>query len=383
MVRLTWLLLGPFASAPLASSMLLQAIDRMLRDEAVNATDCMPLASQRAKTGPWRPAPQAPGSKSLCAEGRLLPELYVLGAKKSATTSLAHDLVGAGVRCMRARYNDKEFHFFDGRMNLTAQTQIDLKAQRRAWMEQLPACPAEYGGSQRRLLADFTPNNLPLVPLPGKVALFAKPSTGDLPTVLRSFYGEDAARRLSLVVLIREPLARMQSGWYHQAAMMRKHKRNQTIVCSTFNCALRIVINQARKTPPVYSLSLWSSMYAAQLKTWLSAFSPKQLYVIPFQEYTHGNKDTICRDLSRRMNFAITCDSQGASVMHAWHHPHPPPEEDVDPQLRKDFSVLMHHEEKELVEVLTRAHQQGAGLANYDGETSSQEQVRAWLHAGW
>merc|ERR1719238_1819868 len=44
-----------------------------------------------------RDLPSEPSCVSSCVEGRLLPSLYLLGAQKAATTSLAHDLKESGI----------------------------------------------------------------------------------------------------------------------------------------------------------------------------------------------------------------------------------------------------------------------------------------------
>merc|ERR1719198_1171217 len=68
-----------------------------------------------------------PYATSLCMDGKLVPKVYLLGAQKSATTSLAFDLMKAGIKSAAGR--SKEWGM------------LESGASRDEWLEQLPFAP--------------------------------------------------------------------------------------------------------------------------------------------------------------------------------------------------------------------------------------------------
>eukprot|EP00928_Gymnodinium_smaydae_P009271 TRINITY_DN13433_c0_g2_i5.p1 TRINITY_DN13433_c0_g2~~TRINITY_DN13433_c0_g2_i5.p1 ORF type:complete len:225 (-),score=14.74 TRINITY_DN13433_c0_g2_i5:215-889(-) len=175
----------------------------------------------------------------VCREGRWLPELFVIGSQKAATSSLAHDLISFGVKPLNLHASEdesrecyekggdgcthKEFHFFDTRFERLFEERKSVEDVSNFWsafLDQLPACPtsalADVG-----LLADLTPDYAPLVPMPDNqspsgwaygrcVHCF---SEVNLPKLLAGMYGHQA-KNLKFAVTLRSPIARMQSAWY-------------------------------------------------------------------------------------------------------------------------------------------------------------------------
>jgi hypothetical protein len=305
----------------------------------------------------------------------------VLGAQKTGTSSFAKDLKCAGVELMQAKDNSnwKEMHFFDARHNWRG---VDV--EREKWLRRFPACSSARGNetSSAKLLADFTPDNLRMV-------RGEKPYNDvfvNMPETLHRFYGADASKKLTFVILIREPLSRMHSAWY--AAKMCDHFG---AICTddcradSIQAAMRTALVNAHRDRPVHTEWLWTSMYARHMKEWLSKFDAKQFYVIPYREYAHGNADGICGDLAERLNFQMDCQSNGVPVSHEWKSNHPELDADfpLKSELRQAFDSFMQGENVALWELLAMAHKNGMGLANYNGTKGSAEEIRSWVQERW
>jgi len=342
--------------------------------------------------GPWKPVSQGPDQgRNICLRGKQVPDLYVMGTQKSATSSLAYDLMGVGIQSAAGKKHNgrpkKELHWFDHHLHWDAVKSHSLENERGRWLQFMPNCSQSFWRQQnpRRVLADFTPDYMPLVPPPASMHLPNLTISSEhvnLPKMLRLFYG-DAAKKVTLVVMLREPLSRMQSAWYAAKAC-----NNFSCICmscnsSSFQVALADQLTNASRSPPELTSWFWFSMYARQLQQWLTKFAPNQLYVIPFSTYAHGNKDIVCKELSERLGYKIDCTSRSKAGHHSWSNPHPELEKDVSPELRSKFESWIAGENDLLVQLLTRAHQDGAGLANFHGEAGSEADVGAWLRDAW
>jgi len=378
----------------------------------LTASQKMELTTSQWGDGPWKPADQPkeaskdPGN--LCIDGHLLPELYLLGAPKSSTTTFALDLIFAGIWRVHDQWSDKEFHFFDGMMEWEFKGDDGFEAQRTNWMRWFPECPTakraglpEGEDPPRRLLADFTPDYMRMVPLPlgskrfgtfppwsgnGRFRLGQMPAHGDtvvsLPPILHRLYGEQGSKRVAMIALLREPLARMQSAWYHAQSF---NFTNECVDCKApnFRVSLREHLAMATKNPPTYTDWVWTGMYGHQLERWLHHFEASRLFVVPMGYLMKGDKDAICRRLSQHVRFNIDCDSKGRAMDHEWSHPHPPMSEDIGKYLQDQFSTFMEPHTDHLVKVLSENSLKGTVLATYEGQLGNHDAVKEWLVQGW
>jgi len=358
-------------------------------------------SGEQVVSGVWNSLEQTDWD-TMCYQGRQLPQLYLLGAAKASTTTLAHELMHAGVKCVHDHFSTKEFHFFDGIMNWNYKTNEDFEAQKTAWLQWMPFCPNAAGEGKRRLLADFTPDYLRMVTLPPVANRFGTfPPWGDapklgtkngpdveavhLPGVLHKFYGEGASRRLSFVVLLREPLARMQSAWYHAQSF---NFTNLCVDCraDSFQEAFQNHMGYFTDNPRRITDWIWQGMYAWQLDGWLATFKPDQFLLIPYKYLESEDKDNICLQISKHIDFDMNCDSQHKPISHEWSHEHPPLEQDVQQYLRKRFDTEMKWHQNLLVTKLAKGLQHGMVLANYSGPEEGdnvQHHINNWLEKGW
>jgi len=292
--------------------------------------------------------------------------------------------------------SDKEFHFFDGQMNWHSKGEWRQKLQ---WLGWFPTCPNYVNTSVRRqLLADFTPDYMRMVDLPAGIDQYGTfppwdgPALGSqvaganhtvsLPPMLKRFYGVESSRRLRFIVLLRDPLARMQSAWYHAQSF---DFMNECVDCraSSFQNSLYTHLEKWSAEPRQYSDWLWTGMYGQHMVEWLKVFDPWQFFVIPYNYMIEGDKDNICRQLSKHLNFKIGCDSKGAPLSHEWSHEHPPIEEDLTPQIQQRFNSMIAWNTNLLIDQLVKINRRGAVLANYDGPEDDREAITEWLTAGW
>jgi len=248
-----------------------------------------------------------------------------------------------------------------------------------------------------RPLADFTPSNLRSVPLPsgtkptgshwglwflkrGEQSQYASGHEMDLPARLRSMYG-DTWRSLFFIIMLRHPLDRMQSTWYHASQPYSRWVQCRDCKAQSFREALSATMQRAKNY--VYDDWLWTSMYARQIEAWLKHFEAKQLYVIPMKQYVKGDRIGICNDMSSRLSFPLDCRVlDGQVVSHSNTHEHIRVEDDAPPELQAEFNSFMSAENSRLSRLIAEARAGGAGLAGYTGD-GSESDIEEWLQTWW
>lgn len=321
---------------------------------------------------------------NLCFEGRLVPRLYLLGAQKSGTTSLSYDLMMAGIKS--AGEHSKEWGLL-----------VDA-ASRSDWLDALPECPK----SGSALLADYTPNNLKQASLPNSLHLYhGWPAGGDggsgrklqeitdwvrAPQRLQDFYHSTYKSKLLFVVILREPLSRMQSAWYG----LRHPPLNKGRL--SFSTDVSITLDFWKSSNNTSMLDwMWRSLYGLHIADYLFHVSPSQFVVVPMKQYTeapHGS-ETVVNSILQRLDF-----DHGAGSGKGWISPggpenrknqgeHPPLEEDIDPSVRAAFDHEIIAFNNLLVSLLAKMHHDGALLIGMDKENPSEEDVRSWLYHNW
>jgi hypothetical protein len=318
-----------------------------------------------------------------------LPDLYVIGVQKSGTSSLAKALVGAAIKNVHGPHNPKELHLFNApsRLNysLSLDTKAGLKENRRLMNSWMPSCPTS---KIRSPLADLTPDYHRVVPKPadmGKLGGLWRPIDEmniSIPATIRKLYGEEAAKKLQFVMMIREPLAQMQSAWYMAKDMNFTYCRDCR--APNFRMHLNYALKFMRGQTPHFQPWLWTAMYARQLENWLEHFDAAQFYVIPMHEFSKGDNAGICEELVHRLDFKMDCrPSSTGAVSHTWAHEHPPVDEDASPRFRAEFDEMYAPEKSRLVKLLRKAHRQGLSLAGFKDGVANDAAITHWLESKW
>mmetsp|Transcript_56354 Transcript_56354/g.132104 ORF Transcript_56354/g.132104 Transcript_56354/m.132104 type:complete len:415 (+) Transcript_56354:86-1330(+) len=351
----------------------------------------------------------------LCSWGKWLPELYLLGAPKCATSDLSLQLVHNGIQSSvnisGYSFNDpdllkkdvpylgeKESQFFQGWL-YTHNGTWDVEEALQDWWYYQAWCPAYvFEGSgmpvQRTLFAEYTPLNLGLVPpdssISGKlVTAWGYDLAGIyLPRTLAYFYGE-LSPKLSFIVMLREPLAQLQSSWYHAHHILTHAEVNSTQLVgdlpleSSFPAELARALNLADHG--TMQLWLWYSYYGRQVQAYLSIFAASQFVFIPMYYFLHKAREEVCATLQERLRYPISCQEVGPSINT---HDHPSLEEDLPATsaLRARFEAFMQPEIERLIQVLHRAYVQGAHLPAFHRHglrPVRRRDVQSWLMEGW
>lgn len=321
----------------------------------------------------------------LCVGGKHVPQLYVLGAAKTGTTSLADDLMQNNTVPAVPGRDEKEFQFFNAYYNSNIPTNSSmapahLEAMRQHWLEQMPPC-AQESVDAPQVIADYSVDNLRFVPMPlgGLEEGRAVVNDFDLPSVLREFYGNYTSE-LVFVVMIREPLARLQSHWYYGQEWTRKY---EDIPKGEFNQELYRQTERAANEK-VYNFRFWASMYGAQLQTWLQSFSASQFMFVPTQSYssTAEARSEILSALSARLSTPFELQ-HSASAKHSNPSQHPELSEDITPDNAAMFNRFMEEDHKLLLRLLAQASLKGAYLGGYSGRPGYTGDIDSWLHDKW
>lgn len=323
----------------------------------------------------WGPADRPDGSSNICMEDHLVPELYVLGAPKAATTSFWMDTDKAGIKMpVHGLFMGKEFRFFIGQ-NLSE----DTNTMKSRWLMNMPNCSQEA----REIVADFNPHNLATIQ--GDYNPLIKKVGPGLPLVLKNFY-LDRSANLKFLVMLREPLSRMQSHWH----MNKKTFPFVDFGATTFNDSMAMLHREMETQDKAGHIRewiwLWESMYGVHLPFWLDQFEAKQFFVVPMKEYTQGNAQTICKEMSARMAFPIDCvgsDPESLQRTNTNVHDHVGVDAELDAQLLEKFDEFFGPINRKLYRALAKANVKGTYLANYEGTPGDVIATRTWLKAGW
>lgn len=133
------------------------------------------------------------------------------------------------------------------------------------------------------------------------------------PSLLASLYGGMSVRRLGFVVLLREPLERMHSGWHWDVHWsLNRHPEPRNVTSARFRAFMRrlreqlpasyaAAINSPNGTMARERFSrflrehhaLYASLYAWFLEPWFAAFEPRQFCVLPMRWALRRGNETL------------------------------------------------------------------------------------------
>ena len=354
---------------------------------------------------------------TLCTSGDVaLPRLYLLGQQKSGTTTIATALFQSGVvpmvqgqpagniplylRSMRANHsqkllagNVKESNLLAGIAPRSCWEPSCLARAQKRWVHKLSPTFSDCASWQSTVLADMSTDTFP---------------HADRATLLRSFYGEKASRRLMLVVIMRAPLQRFQSGfyWTYNPAHFglprgRNHAHNRTLGMEL--AMLRKALPPDFKTATTHwarfaqdrRFDCWArSMYSLNWRPWLEQFHPDQFVALPMK--------WALQDVGRATqlianHFGIALRRQ-PHIMGTRRHEdradtlnpnrHPSMEEDAAETTNQDTlrwlaSTFFDPDTVELARMFSSAAIRGLVLGGANGTGLDQDNALRALHSGW
>jgi hypothetical protein len=319
---------------------------------------------------------------SMCIQGHLVPELYLLGAPKAGTTSLAQDLREAGVASDAEP--TKESHFFHLR-NDKYKNMCEIAFEPSQWLRaqwllfHYKACPSD---ERQIIIGDYTPDNLRLSGSPqGWISdtvgaeRAIENTTSCLPAILANWYA-GLSPRLTFVVMVREPTERYLSAFYFR----NEHLRNATVLSGQFEASVNNSL--ALLAEKVYDSFFWPSMYSASLERYLEHFAARQFVIVPYLRYFNGGKCAVYAEVSARLGMTLDCQ-ETSGTSHTNTNEHPQLDELLSAPVRQAFRAAFVPMTERLVQLLTNTSLQGLGLPQYNGTMGSESGIREWLLSGW
>jgi hypothetical protein len=324
---------------------------------------------------------------NMCIDQHLVPELFIIGAQKSATTSLAVELTQGSSAIVTRTFGEgewpsswKEPHFFDWRYN----------EGRWSWLSGYPACP-DY----RAVAVDMTP----------------MVHTTYVPARIVEWYG-DLSAQLSLVLLLRDPLSRMHSAFYHEKECIQKP---ELLNIGFSQYSLRVLGNPGYCSARSFEGSFkdedpfCDSLYADQLYEWFKYFKGTQFTIIPYKYQAGRNNDEYSIAESFYAKYGIP--GKRMPVEHAYPRPHNTLEKDLvslgdvsgnhksateksrhHRTVAEDLEAGLHNKIESLLDGLSGAHVLAnifvtvaprAYLYGFTGDRSDEGAVARWLANNW
>jgi hypothetical protein len=216
-------------------------------------------------------------ASTLCANGKLLPTLFIIGSLKTGTTSLWSQIVDnsaahvtSGALTDKGDISRKEKDFFGD---------PSMWRRGRRWYERIwPACP--HG--------------------PLKVGIDATPAYHvwhDAPANMATFFGAAVSRELRLVWMLREPVSKFWSYFWELKSYggswdsVHFGPWAEPKLARTRECLRRDPQHPLwppSLPPPFTSCAphLDHGLYEPQLRRWLHFFAPSQLLLVSFSGYS-------------------------------------------------------------------------------------------------
>jgi len=244
--------------------------------------------------------------KNLCMGGRIAPSVFLIGVQKAATTTFAARLAASPSLKLGQK---KELHFFD-----SEQTYNDMGGVP-GYLSHFPKCAAD-----RRLVGfEASPTYF---------------SSKFAPMAIRNMYGQ-TANQLKFVIIIRDPLRRIQSEFYHAKSLCQ----NATDVvwdmhvCNTnFSSYLEIGVDAQSN-----SGSFYLSNYKAHFPRWFRVFASSQFIIVPMKYVTlpfqRKTEYVVTERFHEYMWRILHVEGVAKTAHHLNKHTHPSLHEDVEPHV--------------------------------------------------
>lgn len=316
----------------------------------------------------------------LCFGSWSVPQVYLLGAARSGSTTLAYDLLAAGLQSGAKDGRTKELHRFDGRCNYRAnyeRTKEDWAGEscfgtcRKFTEDEKDKFAVSFEHSCSPIqYADMTPLNLRLL---------------GLPKVMAHLYGA-SKHKLTFIIALRDPVERLHSGYHHERAfdnyasfteyvdMLRatvpEYKKNHTIGCN-------YRVDQ-----------LYRSLYSLNIGPWLDEFAPDRFAIIPMSMYFPEVKirQALLATVSRHLNISSIHPERVEIASHenaADQPDYPSLEHDLSADriewLRKHY---FRPDTEQLAKMLAPAVGNGLVIAGYGGPANS-SRILNYLWENW
>jgi len=317
----------------------------------------------------------------ICMHGHQVPELYLLGPQKAGSSTVAADMELGGVEISmvhgvgkaNSRATPKEIYsfnnhcrWFSAHADGSGTCDVMTEADEVAWASEF-CNECHWTGVFYPTLADFTPINLRLA---------------GLPNLMANLYHEQKSK-LKFVILLRNPLERMQSGYYHF--------QDQENLAGDFRTWVQHVITRAEKSKAkgwsdgiereYYMDQFLQSLISFHLKSWLEFFEPSQFQLVPMKEYFTNvsfRRETLS-DMKR--NWGIKVEPSNIKTLEYKNSRSHPTllEENVEPLIQELNYKFFGPEHHSLVKLLAETMPKGLTLSGYTGRPDSAQEIGQFL----
>lgn len=308
--------------------------------------------------------------------GHVAPSLLVLGVQKSGTTSLAYMLRHPQIKAPGiASKPVKELHFFD----------TGFKRNQMSWLRYYPACPR--GADLPIVTTDMTPNYF---------------CSNDVPSLLSEAYGSDKWR-VKLVVLLRRPISRLHSAFYHggfPSDEQRKTKLKWGLSDAgydTFNAYAKAIIDwkknisgNAKDMLDENKIggcdTLRGSLYLEPFERYFQHFQAKQFVIIPagyVLDPKAGDKNIPHYIYSLLGLPDLTSEDVPAFVPTLNAGQHRPIEKELDAKTLWQLNEIMDELGGSSRIADSLAKRPGMNLYGYNGGLDDNFAIQRWLEARW
>lgn len=311
-----------------------------------------------------------PGEYNLCLRGHFVPELILIGVIKAGTTSFAADmrqnpnmLFSSGCTAQRGPgfcedKTAKEAHFFDEWRNYG----IDYMART------YPKCRTDV----RMVATDETPRYL---------------LDRHVPATIAKWYGPFQIR-IRFVAILREPVARFQSDFYHAKVQNWCNHFNKTGT-KFVEVVDNIMTNNHwyKYTGGNHDCSdrLEASLYPQAFMRWFATFKPSQFMIVPFLHLVDpGHNGRSSKSVVETvLDLLKMPHGEVRKGTHFNAHEHPSLIDDLGETKLQEFRSLINiaHGPEQLAIVLV--HNPGALLFDYNGKSDDMKAIHDWLVSNW
>jgi len=313
-------------------------------------------------------------STNLCIDGRLAPEFFLIGAQKSATTTFCSEELNASSAIITAHMSKsdsasqnhsrldngssiKELHIFD--------TEGQFARGRTAWLSHYPKCSQDT----RAVAVDCTPSYLRHEHIPSRIA---------------AWYGKKA-QDLTFMILLREPMKRMQSAFYYDKANFIDYEPYINLP-PTFQEYVSEVLSRAKRGDMLqqdseFDRPLTGSLYTRQIETYFDVFSPSQFIFVPFLFEVAPTTGT--QTVAQHVFEKLGIDGPQVKMVAENQNPHPPLEKDLDAASHAGLTALLEKHAGAMSIAKMLASREGARLHGYTGHSNDTAAIHKWLSTNW
>lgn len=273
-----------------------------------------------------------------CEKGRLLPSVHLLGAQKAGSTSLFKDLTRRfdmhEAAVLQVNKQEKEADWMAKEVSFFAD-EPRFKKGRGFYLRHYPKCK-DVGKNAR-----------------GIDASIAFDHDVDYVNRVADFYG-DKAKDLKFIVIVRDPVRRMESEFHHGEVMVgnqydtggltkkvQKESKFENYVRDQLKDggeAVQWAKSDQSKDPPMY---FKGSSYAWMMKNWLKRFDASQFTVVTLKEY-QAKTSTTLNLIGKRLGMPLTDSNELYEhfLANENKNKHQPMARDVKLKLEKYFEPL-------------------------------------------